>query len=115
MNANNHALLNRYQPPGSEKSMPVILNEGAYDAWLTARTDKAKEFLRQYPAQSLLANPVEKKADKAPKGWLDRALTRCARLRQAQPERSLWHRTHSGLTQHPRMPFSPRRLFASAA
>ena len=71
VNANNHALLNRYQPPGSEKSMPVILNEGAYDAWLTARTDKAKEFLRQYPAQSLLANPVEKKADKAPKGWLD--------------------------------------------
>ena len=71
LNANNHALLNRYGPPGSEKSMPAILNEGAYDAWLTARHDKAKEFMRQYAAQKLTANPVEKKADKVPKGWLD--------------------------------------------
>ena len=71
VNANNHALLHRYGQPGSEKSMPAILNEGAYDAWLTARTDKAKEFMRQYAAQSLLANPVEKKADKVPKGFLD--------------------------------------------
>lgn len=70
VNANNHALLHRYGQPGSEKSMPAILNEGAYDAWLTARPDKAKEFMRQYAAQSLLANPVEKKADKVPKGWL---------------------------------------------
>lgn len=70
VNANNHALLNRYQQPGSEKSMPAILNEGAYDAWLTARPDKAKEFMRQYAAQWLLANPVEKKADKVPKGLL---------------------------------------------
>ncbi len=71
VNANNHALLHRYGQPGSEKSMPAILNEGAYDAWLTARPDKAKEFMRQYAAQSLLANPVEKKADKVPKGFLD--------------------------------------------
>ena len=70
VNANNHALLHRYGQPGSEKSMPAILNEGAYDAWLTARPDKAKEFMRQYAAQSLLANPVEKKADKVPQGWL---------------------------------------------
>lgn len=70
LNANNHALLNRYGPPGGEKSMPAILNEGAYDAWLTARHDKAKEFMRQYAAQKLTANPVEKKADKVPKGWL---------------------------------------------
>ncbi|RQO81442.1 SOS response-associated peptidase [Acidovorax sp. FJL06] len=71
VNANNHALLQRYQQPGSEKSMPAILNEGAYDAWLTARPDKAKEFMRQYAPQWLTANPVEKKADKVPKGWLD--------------------------------------------
>ena len=72
VNANHHALLHRYGPPGSEKNMPAILNEGAYDAWLTARPDKAKEFMRQYAAQFLLANPVEKKADKVPpKGWLD--------------------------------------------
>lgn len=70
VNANNHALLRRYGPPGSEKSMPAILNEGAYDAWLTARPDKAKEFMRQYAAEKLTANPVENKADKVPKGWL---------------------------------------------
>lgn len=70
VNANNHALLHRYGQPGSEKSMPAILNEGAYDAWLTARPEKAKEFMRQYAANWLLANPVEKKADKVPKGFL---------------------------------------------
>lgn len=71
VNANNHALLRRYGPPGCEKSLPAILNEGAYDAWLMARPDKAKEFLRLYAAERLLANPVETKADKIPKGWLE--------------------------------------------
>ena len=71
MNANNHALLHRYQQPGSEKRMPVILNEGAYGAWLTVRMEKAKEFMRQYPANWLAANPVENKADKVPKGLFD--------------------------------------------
>ncbi len=71
MNANNHALLHRYQQPGSEKRMPVVLNEGVYGAWLTARMEKAKEFMRQYPSNWLAANPVENKADKVPKGLLD--------------------------------------------
>ncbi len=61
VNANSHALMHRYQQPGSDKSMPVILNEGAWDAWLSAPVEKAREFLRAYPAQQLLANPVEKK------------------------------------------------------
>ena len=51
--------------------MPVILNEGAYGAWLTVRMEKAKEFMRQYPANWLAANPVENKADKVPKGLFD--------------------------------------------
>ncbi|APW36077.1 DUF159 family protein [Rhodoferax koreense] len=66
VNANNHALLRRYQPQGSEKRMPVILNEGAHDAWLHVRFEKAREFMRQYPANWLTANPVEHKADKVP-------------------------------------------------
>jgi putative SOS response-associated peptidase YedK len=66
VNADNHALLRRYQPQGSEKRMPVILNEGAYDAWLNARVDKAHAFMRQYPAPWLRANPLERKADKVP-------------------------------------------------
>jgi putative SOS response-associated peptidase YedK len=59
VNANNHALLRRYQPAGAEKRMPVLLNPGAYDAWLGVRFEKAKDFMRQYPANWLLANPVE--------------------------------------------------------
>ncbi|QIL82388.1 SOS response-associated peptidase [Diaphorobacter sp. HDW4A] len=71
VNANAHALMNRYQPPGAEKNMPAILNEGAYDAWLNARASQAKEFLRAYPAQKLLANPVEKKGRKPkPESWM---------------------------------------------
>ena len=61
VNANSHALMHRYQPPGSEKRMPVILNEGAYDAWLHTRPEKAQEFMRAYAASKLTANPVEKK------------------------------------------------------
>jgi putative SOS response-associated peptidase YedK len=61
VNANSHALMNRYQQAGSEKNMPAILNEGGLEAWLTAPVAKAREFLRAYPAQQLLANPVEKK------------------------------------------------------
>ncbi len=73
INATAHGLMNRYGPPGGEKTMPAILNEGAYDAWLGARAAQAKEFLRAYPAQKLLANPVEKKGRKDPLGMNARA------------------------------------------
>ncbi len=59
VNANNHALMHRYEHQGSEKRMPVILNEGAYDAWLTVRHEKAREFMRAYAANWLTANPVQ--------------------------------------------------------
>ena len=42
--------MSRYQQPGNEKRMLAILNEGAYDVWLGARADKAKEFMLAYPA-----------------------------------------------------------------
>ncbi len=64
INANAHELMNRYGQPGNDKSMPAILNEGAYDAWLQAKVNKAKEFLRAYPTQKIRANPVEKKGTK---------------------------------------------------
>lgn len=64
INANSHALMQRYQHAGSEKRMPAILGEGTYDAWLTARQEKAREFLRAYPSNWLTANPVESKQDK---------------------------------------------------
>ena len=61
VNANSHALMNRYGQNGNEKRMPAILNEGAYGAWLSAPLEKAREFMRAYPAHLLLANPVQKK------------------------------------------------------
>ena len=62
VNANSHALMHRYQQPGAEKRMPVILNERGYSAWLNAgHPEKAREFLRAYPANWLTANPVQKK------------------------------------------------------
>lgn len=60
VNANAHALMNRYGHAGNDKAMPAILNEGSYDAWLNAKVNKAKEFLRVYPTEKLRANPVEK-------------------------------------------------------
>lgn len=59
VNANSHALIHRYQHQGSEKRMLAVLNEGAYEAWLGVRVEKAKEFMRQYPANWLAANPVK--------------------------------------------------------
>ena len=61
VNANSHALMNRYGQNGNEKRMPAILNEGAYSAWLSAPLEKAREFMRAYPTQLLLANPIQKK------------------------------------------------------
>ena len=61
VNANSHALMNRYGHNGNEKRMLAILNEGAWGAWLSAPIDKAREFMRAYPANLLLANPVQKK------------------------------------------------------
>ena len=60
VNANSHALMSRYQQPGAEKRMLAILGEGAYDAWLSARPESAREFMRAYPANWLTANPVQK-------------------------------------------------------
>ncbi len=61
VNANAHALLHRYQQPGAEKRMPALLNEGSYGAWLNApEPERAREFLRAYPANALTANPVQK-------------------------------------------------------
>ena len=54
--------MSRYQQPGNEKRMLAILNEGAADAWLSARPEKAREFMGAYPANWLTANPVEKKS-----------------------------------------------------
>ena len=66
INANSHALMHRYGHPGVEKRMLAVLNEGTFDAWLSARPETAREFMRAYPTNWLLANPVETKKPKLP-------------------------------------------------
>ncbi len=60
VNASRRALMSRYEQPSNEKRLLAILDEGAVDAWLSGRPEKAREFMRAYPANWLTANPVEK-------------------------------------------------------
>ena len=48
VNANRHALMSRYQQPGNEKRMLAILNEGAFDTWLSACLEKLGCFIRAF-------------------------------------------------------------------
>ena len=36
--------------------MVVILPEGAYEDWLSVPVERSMEFMRQYPAQRLIAH-----------------------------------------------------------
>ena len=58
INADQHALMRNYHKPGDEKRMVVILPPGEYDDWLSAPTARTNEFLRQYPADALVAVPA---------------------------------------------------------
>ena len=55
INADDHPFMRQYHKPEDEKRMVVILQEGEYDAWLRASADGSRDFLRQYPAEKLLA------------------------------------------------------------
>lgn len=56
INADDHPLLRNFHKPGDEKRMVVILPEGAYDDWLSVPVGSSMEFMRQYPAQRLIAH-----------------------------------------------------------
>ena len=58
INADQHALMRNYHKPGDEKRMVVILPAGEYDDWLSAPPAQTNEFLRQYPADALVAVPA---------------------------------------------------------
>ena len=47
-------------PEMQDKRMVVILNEDAYEGWLDAPLERSTEFLRQYPAERLVATPEPK-------------------------------------------------------
>lgn len=56
INADEHELFNQFHKPQDEKRMVVILAEDQYDEWLQAPAGKSMDFMRQYPAQRLVAN-----------------------------------------------------------
>lgn len=64
INADDHPLFKQMHRPDpkrpahmQDKRMVVILPEGAYEAWLDAPAQQSMEFMRQYPADRLLATP----------------------------------------------------------
>jgi putative SOS response-associated peptidase YedK len=55
INADGHALMSQFHKPVDEKRMVVVLPPDCYDRWLKATTQKSTDFMRQYPAERLLA------------------------------------------------------------
>jgi putative SOS response-associated peptidase YedK len=55
INADTHPLMRQFHKPTDEKRMAVILPEYTYDAWLNAKSEQSMEFLRQYPAERIVA------------------------------------------------------------
>ena len=62
INADDHPIFKQLHRPGpkrppekQDKRIVVILNEDSYRAWLDAPADRSVEFLRQYPADRLIA------------------------------------------------------------
>lgn len=55
VNATDHPLMRNFHKPGDEKRMVVILGETAYDDWLHASPAQSMRYMRQYPADGLVA------------------------------------------------------------
>lgn len=58
INADGHAVMQRFHRPEDEKRMVVILDEAEYDAWLDAPPARMRDFLQRYPAPELEAEPA---------------------------------------------------------
>ena len=56
INADDHPLMRQFHKPDDEKRMVVILYEGSYDDWLHAPAKESQAFLKQYPAENLVAH-----------------------------------------------------------
>lgn len=55
VNADDHALMQNFHKPGSEKRMVVILPNGLIQDWLRAPAERSMDFMQQYPADRLQA------------------------------------------------------------
>jgi putative SOS response-associated peptidase YedK len=61
VNADAHALMRRFHREGEEKRMVAILDPADYDAWLDCPVPRARDFLRPYPAERLVAEPAPRR------------------------------------------------------
>ena len=64
LNADDHELMRKYHrtdpkrpPDQQDKRMVVILPDDAIDAWLDAPVERSMDFMRQFPAERLVATP----------------------------------------------------------
>lgn len=55
MNADDHPVMQNFHKAEDEKRMVVILPETDYDAWLKAKPQESMAFVKQYPAELLVA------------------------------------------------------------
>jgi putative SOS response-associated peptidase YedK len=59
INADDHPLMRRFHKQGEEKRSLVIVPSSDWDDWLACRNpEKARSFLRPYPAEAMTAAPV---------------------------------------------------------
>jgi len=66
VNADDHDLMKHFHRPDAkrpldqqDKRMVVVLPEDAYEAWLDAPPQRSIDFMRQYPANRLIATPEQ--------------------------------------------------------
>ena len=64
INADDHRLMREYHrsdpkrsPDHQDKRMVVILPDDAIEAWLDAPVDRSMDFMRQFPAEQMMATP----------------------------------------------------------
>ena len=55
INADDHPFMQQFHKPDDEKRMVVVLDSADYDAWLQAPAANSRDFLKQFPADNLVA------------------------------------------------------------
>lgn len=64
VNADGHAIFSNMHKPKDEKRMVVILDPSDYDAWLAMPAEQALGWMRQFPAELLVAEPAPRGGQK---------------------------------------------------
>ncbi len=73
INADGHGVFQRMNSPEHEKRMPVILPPSKQELWLYGSMKDAERLLVRFPAEDLLAVPIERSTRpvKEPSGWAE--------------------------------------------